>query len=425
MDLWHREIFLQGVPSLEFVLERDAQRNGAVPKTSGKTVLEQTFPPGKDKGGYPKLKLEDFLTNTSLGSWADEVEEIPDPPSSMSMHEAEAAEPANLPFTGYSFSRISDTTNGTQYTPHHWQSSLGFGGPSELLQSHGEPFADVSTHQTAPSSTLESQKGYTSVVNSRNSSTSHQASNEQEDPEKPNLSSNRDHKEAFKDGVLLRTVKGDPDNERQPAARKPVNNGTSKGESTEPRSRELRRKPALLFPPRRNSYNASGRERPLTMTGSIPQSNRETVATRELNYISRARSVKEPVELERSSFLQPRQREQPSDTRPTPSTPPISADIEEWISKSEIAESDEEHSDARTNVTGDSDEEYEEVSAEAVDAVEANMIVRGLLEKYTTLFQSLDAPTKPGQSPKVQNRSPSCIMTELNLFNKKEKKSDY
>lgn len=339
VDLWHREISFQGVPSLEFVLERNAQRTGAGAEAASKTEPKQPFVAGKDRSRYRKMDLGDFLKDTSLGSWADEMDETPDPPSSKSKHGLEAAEPAELPFIGFSSPNKSDDTNSAHYFTPHRQSSLGFGGHGEPLQSHRQPLADASTHQTSPSSTIESQKGYNSAVNSRDSTNSYQASSEQDNPKRPTLSRDRDQKEAFKDGVLFRTLKEDLDNKQQLAARKSV------------KSETLKAKPSAL-------------------------------------------------KFETSSPVQPGQCEASSVTGPAPSTLEVVKLVEAPRKTSTAAELKDGHpgGDGRMNVTDDSDDEYEEASVEAVDEGEANMIVRRLLEKYTTLFQSLDPPTKPGQS---------------------------
>ena len=257
---------------------------------------------------------------------------------------------------------------------------------------------------------VECEKSYKSTVSDAESSNSHQVSSGKEDPERPKLSRDRDQNEVFMDGVLFPTSMEDLDDKQQLVASNSVRSETLKAKPTEPHPRELRRKSALLFSPTRDIYiGRDGRERPLSMTGledylpRTPQSSRDagsSVRARGVDSISRAGSARHPVELKAPSSMESLEREASSDAKPASSTIPIRKLVEDSEMTSAALDFNDRHlsDDGRTDITDDSDDEYEDVSEEVVAEEEADNIVRGLLEKYTTLFQSPDALTKPGHS---------------------------
>ncbi|KAL9026395.1 MAG: hypothetical protein Q9180_007492 [Flavoplaca navasiana] len=78
IDLSHRGILFKGIPGLEFVCERTVQR--AQPYTSPSTGMQaqsaaSTSLQVNSSAPRKELTLKGFLNDTSLGSWADEVDE--------------------------------------------------------------------------------------------------------------------------------------------------------------------------------------------------------------------------------------------------------------------------------------------------------------------------------------------------------------
>ncbi|KAL8707370.1 MAG: hypothetical protein Q9220_007594 [cf. Caloplaca sp. 1 TL-2023] len=87
MDMRHRGIFFQGIPGLQFVLQQGEQRpllsqpeQDHVPKlpvSTGDTQEMQDRKTPKAKKFAKKLAFGDFLDDSSLGTWADDMDDVP------------------------------------------------------------------------------------------------------------------------------------------------------------------------------------------------------------------------------------------------------------------------------------------------------------------------------------------------------------
>ncbi|KAI4250935.1 MAG: hypothetical protein L6R42_008562 [Xanthoria sp. 1 TBL-2021] len=77
IDMKHRDILFKGVPGLEFVLERTVQQ--PVPQTSlsmeAQAAASAPLQPSGSAYGK-KVRLEEFLNDTNIGSWADEMDDV-------------------------------------------------------------------------------------------------------------------------------------------------------------------------------------------------------------------------------------------------------------------------------------------------------------------------------------------------------------
>ncbi|KAL8879958.1 MAG: hypothetical protein Q9198_002532 [Flavoplaca austrocitrina] len=78
IDLSHRGIFFKGIPGLEFIFERTVQR--PQPHTSPTTGIQAQSAPStsfqvNSSARRKELTLKGFINYTSLGSWADEVDD--------------------------------------------------------------------------------------------------------------------------------------------------------------------------------------------------------------------------------------------------------------------------------------------------------------------------------------------------------------
>ncbi|KAL8946719.1 MAG: hypothetical protein Q9222_006924 [Ikaeria aurantiellina] len=82
VDMRHREILFQGIPGLQFILQQGERRSHSSQSTQDHAPIstvdaDDTQRLHKKPKTGKKLAIGDFLNESSLGSWADEMDDVP------------------------------------------------------------------------------------------------------------------------------------------------------------------------------------------------------------------------------------------------------------------------------------------------------------------------------------------------------------